>query len=215
MALARFDPWQYLRPAQVNANPAYPAYRAGDLGRVGTLGAGDPSLIGDFEERSAILEVNSGLTREEAEAVAAHALGLGTPSVLRAVAIECWRARLSLPMCRSDARGLVEDAQALVNGRWINPLVALGWDEISLFGCEPTGLHPAGLVSAVRRQPIVAATSASVRYLDPHGRARHHYRFGRGGEQVILIWELPDVPNDPEHARTMASLEISSMRNGP
>ena len=118
-------------------------------------------------------------------------------------------------MYRAAGQVLVDDALALVNGRWITALVALGWDEISLFGCDPTERAVTCLVAVVRRQLIVAATKASVRYPDSHGLSRHHYRFGDAAEQVALIWELGAVPDDHEHVRTSAAIEKSSTRESP
>ena len=80
MALAKFDPWQCLRPTEINAYPAYSAYRVASIGRIGMLGAEARSLIGDFEERSAIFEVAGGFTREEAESLAANAVDLESPA---------------------------------------------------------------------------------------------------------------------------------------
>lgn len=214
MALAKFDPWQCLRQAAVHAYPAYPAYssyRRAEISTLGMLGTEARSSFSDFEERAAILEFAGGFTREEAADRAALAAGFASPGVLRTAAIENWRQQLSLTMSRCGARPLIEDALAMVNGPWIAVLVALGWDEVSLFGCDPTGRDVAGLVAAIGRRAILAATTDSVRYLDMHGRSRHHYRFAAAGENACLIWDLGVHPDDGEQARTSAAITMSSI----
>lgn len=210
MALAKFDPWQCLRQASGHAYPAYPAYRSAETGNLGMLGVEARSTIGDFEERAAILEFVGGFTREQAVDRAALDVGFASPALLRTTAIEHWRRHLSLAMWRCSARPIVADALAVVTGRWIDVLVALGWDEFSLFGCDPTGRVVVGLVAAIGQRTILAATADSVRFLDMDGRARHHYRFDAATEKACLIWELGNHPDDGEQARTSGLTTISS-----
>lgn len=89
------------------------------------LGTGASTLIGDFEERAPLLEVTGGFTREDAEHIAAHALGLASSRELQAAAIEHWRSLLRLANGRGEA--LIADALELVNSPRISALVALGW----------------------------------------------------------------------------------------
>lgn len=193
MPLAKFDPWQCLRQTQTNAYGAYSACRGAGLSRKGMLGTEGVSLIGDFEERVAILEFSGGFTRADAEDIAANAVGFASPRDLQAAAIEHWRSRLRLTNRKDHA--LIADGLTLVNGPWIAALVALGWDEISLFGFDPRGRDVTGLVAAVGQQSIIAATADSVRYLDhTHVLARHHYRFTAATENISLIWELGADP---------------------
>lgn len=191
MPLAKFDPWQCLRRTDTNAYHAYPAYSVPGIGSLGMLGIGTHPSIGDFEERVAILEEAAGHTRQDAEHIAAHALGLRSAMELRANAIRRWRQRLNEAKNRAAGQSaLIADALNLVDGPWIGPLVALGWDEVSLFGCDPAGGAVVGLVADIRIQSIVAATADSVCYRATDGVARHHYRFPTTTCDVRLIWEF-------------------------
>ena len=191
MPLKKFDPWQCLRETNSHAYSAYSAYSVPGIGSLGSLGMATHSLIGDFEERAAILEMTGGHSRHDAEQIAANAFGLGSATELQAAAIGQWRHLLKLAKDRASGRSaLISNAVALMDGPWIGPLVALGWDEVSLFGCDPVGREIVGLVAAVGARSIVAATAESARYCDVHGSARHHYRFPATNCDVCFIWEL-------------------------
>lgn len=198
MPLAKFDPWKCLRDPVTNAYPAYPAYSATQIGGLGGLGIGASDRINEFEERSAILETTCGHARDDAESIAASSLGYACPADLRAAAIDHWRKQLTL-ISRADQSDLHNAALTLPNGPWIAPLVALGWDEISLFGCETAGYCAVGLVTAVRTQPIIAVTANSVRYSDASDRPKHHYRFASHAQTFVSIKGKSNVG---EHAWT-------------
>ena len=197
MPLKKFDPWQCLRDTD---HHAYSAYSVPGTGSLGMLGMVAHSLIGDFEERAAILEMTGGHSRHDAEHFAANALGVGSATELRAIAIGHWRHLLKLANDRVGGQSaLIANAVTLVDGPWTGQLVALGWDEVSLFGCDPIGREIVGLVAAIRARSIVAATAESARYCDVHGIDRHHYRFPATTCDVCLIWELDA---DAERSRT-------------
>jgi hypothetical protein len=188
MPLARFDPWQCLRRKDTDAYPAYSAYLRPDLGSLGMIGSGARFSIGDFEEPAAIRAAASGMSRHDAEHAAANDVGIASVTELRATAVCLWRHRLQTAAMHTTSE-LVADALALIDGPWISPLVALGWDEVSLFGYDPVGRDVVGLVAAIRARSIVAATTDSVRYRDVVGIGRHHYRFPVTTCDVCLIWE--------------------------
>ena len=203
MPLKKFDPWQCLHETNSHAYSAYPAYSVPGIGSLGMLGMAVHTLIGDFEERAAILEMTGGHSRHDAEHIAATAAGHGSVTELRAAAIGHWRHLLNVANDRSAGPSpLIANALTLVASPWIGQLVALGWDEVSIFGCDPAGREIVGFLAATSTTSIVAVTTNSVRYRDVHGVARHYYRFPITTCGVHLIWELDGLA---ERSRTSAN----------
>lgn len=120
--------------------------------------------LADFEERAAILEHEAGLTRQEAETVAAVELGHDDDASFYAAQIATWRREIeALPHPNmKEGAALVNTSLDFLASEWALKAVAAGWDENSLFGVfdgpwtairsryDAQGLIPGIALSALR-----------------------------------------------------------------
>lgn len=139
-ALARIE-----NPASGAATPATPATVRETVAGVATVAgltfatAQAPDLDA-FEERAATAQHDGGLTRAQAEALAAQDQGCESAEALCAAAVLAWRAHLeALHRAERAPRGRDCIAQALrfIADGWAEKAAALGWPELELFGADP------------------------------------------------------------------------------
>lgn len=171
---------------------------AGVSPRAGKTETGDTARTPDldaFEERAAIAEYDGGASREEAERMAAGALGFAEPAALFAAAADGWRRNLEALARRwaDDPRGCEHIAAALAfmrNG-WAEKAAALGWPELGLFGVHPVAPWRRfdAMGAAFARHPVAAVTRDSITY-----RSRDHRTLTRWRTQIaeggVLAWEV-------------------------
>ncbi|MEM7778065.1 MAG: hypothetical protein AAF732_20980 [Pseudomonadota bacterium] len=141
----------------------------------------------DFEERAAIIEVCAGASRDQGECTAARQLGFESVSALFAAQITDWQERLSRTRATSDEhRQLIGNAQDLCRGSWIVQLLALGWDEVGLFGFD-TKANTGGLVQTMRDGSLTAVTEHTAGIIDRSGQTHLHRRFAT--DVKSLLWD--------------------------
>ena len=93
-----------------------------------------------FEERAAIMEVDGGLPRANAERAAAEAQGFADAAALYAAAAGGWQRKLKALALREKSqlgRDCISAALRFIAEGWAAKAAALGWPEIELFGADP------------------------------------------------------------------------------
>jgi hypothetical protein len=192
MGLTKFDPWRALHQPGERAYRDYVAYSEPDLGASGTAGTPRHSLIDAVKNRSAVIEMGNKSARRVAKGATARACGYGSGLQVRAATVAHWRCRLRAAAASDVGRSpSITTALALVNGPWIDQLVALGWDEVALFASGATGpdeCDDAGLITVLGHGTIVAASTDTVAFVDGVGVLRRHFRI-TATRSARLIWE--------------------------
>lgn len=143
MSLPKFDPRSFLEHRPARAYRAYCAYLAGQIGTSGTIGT--------------VIESNLGLRP------------------YRLVA-DSWRGKLiaARAACRNATEHRCLDAAlALSLSPWLSRLLELGWDESALFVFDAANPRHGGLVQALPRGTLIAATAEAAYLVTQAGRERH------------------------------------------
>ncbi len=182
MNLTKFDPWSVIDPA---GNRAYRAYPPPNIGTLGTIGTGSSSSLDDFEERSAVIEIYSVVDRTIARTQAAVELGYSSASELHDATIADWRIRLlTAKPANANTTKLVRQALSLCEGPWIHRLVALGWNEMSLFAVCADTASSGGFIQAAKAGHIIAATADTIYFSSADTPQRRYHRFDAISEDM-------------------------------
>lgn len=189
MSLPRFDPWNATPEVHGRAYRAYRAYGAYPGGRLGTLGT-----IGTHTDFHGGISVTQPATRTKtAERVdlAAECLCCRAEQEEK---VERWRKMLVKASGQpGHSAAFAVHALSLVEGPWIYQLMALGWDEASLFAVPDGRDDPHGLIYDLRDGSVVAAGAQEVRFWRPGTTIRRHGRSAFGVSAPKLVWgKLPD-----------------------
>lgn len=145
----RFDAKSVLarieNPAEGAATVATPATASPTV--AGVAGVAAPALatapppdLDAFEERAAITQHDGGLSREQAERLAAEAQGYPKVADFYAAAADGWRRNLEALHCAERAprgRDCIAQALRFIADGWAEKAAALGWPELELFGVDP------------------------------------------------------------------------------
>jgi hypothetical protein len=153
------------------------------------LTAPDPDA---FEERAGIIEHDGGLTRQEAETLAAQEQGHDDADSLHGDVVQRWSAEIDrlvrLRTVSPDGTKALKSARAFISEGWALQAARLGWDEVELFGVCPRapwqrldrkGVAFGGVVQAV--------TADAVAYIG--GLRRYRAQVNNDGG-AVPIWEL-------------------------
>lgn len=162
------------------------------VAKVAKAGLPSPDL-GAFEERAAVAEYDGGMSREEAERVAAAEQGYSNPNDLYAAMTEFWRHHLEL-LARDEASVLGKNctaaALAFIRGGWAEKAVALGWSEIELFGVE---LHEPSEPVGAAYLPFAPSTVTAecITYFRSSEPAHRRWRQALAAD-AVLPWDIDD-----------------------
>lgn len=190
MNLSKFDPWSAIGRDDRRAYRAYRAYPQRHLGTLGTIGTGRSASLDDFEERSAVIAICSVVDRTTARRQAAVELGYSSATELYDAAIADWRKRfLTAKPSNANTAKLVRQALALCEGPWIHRLVALGWDDVSLFAVCADAESSGGFIQAAKGGHIIAATANTIYFSSPHTQQQSYHRFDAAAEECNLLWD--------------------------
>jgi hypothetical protein len=147
-----------------------------------------------FEERAGIIEHDGGLTRQDAETLAAQEQGHADADSLHTEVVQRWAIEINrlvrLKAVSPEGAKELKWAQAFVGEGWALQAARLGWDEVELFGVCPRapwrrldrkGVAFGGVVQAV--------TTDAVTYVG--GLRRYRAQVNNDGG-AVPIWELTD-----------------------
>jgi len=156
-----------------------------------------------YEERAAIAEFDGGLSRPDAEKLAAQEQGHADADSLHGDVVERWAAEIErlarLPVVSPEGAEALKRAQAFIAEGWALQAVRLGWDEVDLFGVCP--LKPWARLDrkgAAFGGAIQAITQDAMTYVG--GLRRYRAQVNNDGG-AVLIWELAqDTPSNGDNA---------------
>ncbi len=153
------------------------------------LAAPDP---GAFEERSAIIEFDAGLPRQEAETLAAQEQGHADADSLYGDVVGRWAAEIErldkLPAVSPDGAEALKRAQAFISEGWALQAARLGWDEVELFGvCPRAPWRRLDRKGAAFGGAVQAVTQDAMTYVG--GLRRYRAQVNNDGG-AVPIWEL-------------------------
>ncbi|MCR9062275.1 MAG: hypothetical protein NXI02_33515 [Rhodobacteraceae bacterium] len=192
MTLAKFDPWSVIPGRAYRAYCAYPEPSLGTIGTISTLASPE---ISDFEERAAIISLETGLDHGRSSSEAALAAGYESVAELHCHVITSWRDQLTSARATSRAHAeLLELTISFTKSPWISRLIALGWDEVALFAYSDDPDSSGGLLQCLLHRRLIAATRCSAVLCRPDGRRTHFHRFGPFQDCARLIWETEHPP---------------------
>ena len=192
MRISKFDPWALESDQAVPAYDAYSAYTANRIGSLGRIGSPSELELGAFDERAAVIEFCSDENRSSAELLAAQEAGFKTATALHQALINELCERLSDTSSNCVERRLLCDRGIkFCRGKWICQLVAMGWDEISLFSVNLLAPAHGGLLQVLHSRRILAITDTNVLLRENNsGRQNRYYRFAPHLPELPLIWEM-------------------------
>ena len=143
-----------------------------------------------FEERSAIIEYDGGLPRQEAEALAAQEQGFADTDSLHGELVRRWAAEIerlaTLPAVSPDGAEALKRAQAFISEGWALQAARLGWGEVELFGVCPRAPWRLGGQGAAFGGAVQAITQEMVAYV---GGLRRYRAIINNDGGAVLIWE--------------------------
>ena len=151
-----------------------------------------------FEERSAIIEHDAGLPRQEAETLAAQEQGHAGADSLHSKLVQRWATEIErlggLPAVSPDGAQALKRAQAFIAEGWALQATRLGWDEVELFGvCPRAPERRLDRKGAAFGGAVQFITQEMVSYVG--GQRRYRAQVNNDGG-TVLIWEL--APNNPQ-----------------
>jgi hypothetical protein len=140
-----------------------------------------------------------GLSRQQAETLAAQEQGHGDANSLHGDVIKRWATEIdrlaSLKAVSADGTKAPKSAQAFIAEGWALQAARLGWDEVELFGISPTGtwmrLDRKGVAFG---GAVQAVTAEAVAYIG--GLRRFKAQVNNDGG-AVPIWELEQ--NNPSN----------------
>ena len=150
---------------------------------------------------SAVIEkMGNKMGRHVAKGAAPRGSGYGSGLQVRTATVAHWRCRLRAAAASDVIRSpSITPALALVNGPWIDQLVALGWDEVALFASGATGSDGERRRRAYRcvgpRHDRGRETD-TVAFVDGMGVPRRHFRITSTGS-ARLIWQAAGETERP------------------
>jgi hypothetical protein len=194
MTVPRFDPWASVGGSgrAYRACRAYPDPSASTKSTIRTPVTAD---LDAFDERVAIIEFDSGLSRERAEKLAAAAQGFSDASRLRLAAVCRLVEEIDRAMERErDPVGLkaLSAARRFCSGGWVTQALALGWTELDLFAVSaPERWSPVSMLGAAYSAAGPAAITRESITTDTGERL-----FRRSlSRSATLPWEPAEKPN--------------------
>jgi hypothetical protein len=145
-----------------------------------------------FEERAAIIEHDAGLTRQEAETLAAREQGFADADSLHGEMVRRWAAEIErlakLSAVSPECAAALKRARAFIDQGWALQAARLGWGETELFGVCPrkpwARLDRKGVAFSGAAQAVTADAVAYV------GNLRRYRAQVNNGGGAIPIWEL-------------------------
>jgi hypothetical protein len=120
-----------------------------------------------FEERAAIAEHDGGLSRDDAETMAAREQGYETGDALLAAVVVGWAQKIDQLIGRRPADPAIaqalDQASAFIREGWALQAVRLGWGELELFGVLlPASLGQRSRIGAAFGGAVQAVTTGEV-----------------------------------------------------
>ena len=147
-----------------------------------------------FFERVAVLEVECGLSREDAERRAAQGIGGVSHEAFFAAVVADWRRRVE------TAGSGNHDVQRLIDSGVLFDALAARWDELSIWAVgrtEPGGARtPIGLVSRLNGRFVVSIDRHAARLCDGSVILKPIVDARRG---AALLWEINADREDAAH----------------
>lgn len=145
-----------------------------------------------FEKRSAIIEHGGGLSRKDAETLAAQELGFAGPDDLHGAEVARWAGEIDqltrLRATSPEGADALERAQAFIRDGWALQAIRLGWDEVRLFGvCPRAPWRRLDRKGAAFGGAVQAVTQEAIAYVGGHRRYRAQVNNDNG---AVPIWEL-------------------------
>ncbi len=145
-----------------------------------------------FEERSAIIEFDAGLPRQEAETLAAQEQGYDNADSLHGESVRRWAAEIerlgNLPAVSPDGAAALKRAQAFINDGWALQAARLGWGEAELFGvCPRAPWQRLDRKGAAFGGAVQAITQEAVAYV---GGLRRYRAIINNDGGAVPIWDL-------------------------
>jgi len=197
MSLPAFDAAALL--AEIRAKRAKAAKRDEDVSHFSRFSTGASVEIGAFEEAAAIAQHDGGLDHDQAEDQAGRDQGYADAVSFREAVVADWLAKLNAwgrgPLTDPIMKQALIDARAFCASEWALQALALGWDELSLFGVHAdapaTRLDFMGLVLLLGGHRIAAMTSKTAEILcagDHRQTCRRKTLDPRQG--AVLLWEI-------------------------
>jgi hypothetical protein len=164
------------------------------------LAAPDPDA---FEERSAIAEHDGGMSRQDAESLAAREQGFDDADSLHGEIVGRWATEIGrlakLRAGNPEGAEALRRARAFISEGWALQAARLGWGEVELFGVfhhasrqrlGGQGAAFCGAVQAISQEMVVYAS----------GQRRYRAQVNNDGG-AVLIWELAqDNPSNGGNA---------------
>jgi hypothetical protein len=157
-----------------------------------------------FAERSAIVEHDGGLSRAEAERLAAGEQGFDGPDELYRVAVDVWRGEIAaLPqLAGKEWERLAQCSLQFLAPAcdWAMAALRLGWDEVDLFGVfegdlpalrcryDARGLVPSVALSAFPLKLATIIEDHAILTNTVTGARLRHNRWMTGGQYSIPWW---------------------------
>ncbi len=145
-----------------------------------------------YEERAAVAEHDGGLSRQEAETLAAQEQGFDDADSLHGDVVGRWAAEIerlaTLPAVSPDDARALKRAQAFLADGWALQAARLGWGEVELFGvCPRAPWHRLDRKGAAFGGAVQAVTQEAVTYIG--GLRRYRATVNNDGG-AVLLWEL-------------------------
>ncbi len=155
----------------------------------GQISPPDPDA---FEERSAIIEYDGGLPRQEAETLAAQEQGYDDTGSLHGEIAQRWATELGLlaklRAVSPDSAKALKSARAFISEGWALQAARLGWDEVELFGvCPRAPWQRLDRKGAAFGGAVQAITQDSMIYV---GGLRRYRSIINNDGGAVPIWEL-------------------------
>jgi hypothetical protein len=145
-----------------------------------------------FEERSAIIEYDGGLPRQEAETLAAQEQGYDNADSLHGESVRRWAAEIErlakLPAVSPDGAEALNGARSFIAEGWALQAARLGWGEVDLFGvCPVAPWVRFDRKGAAFGGAVQAVTSDAMVYV---GGLRRYRAIINNDGGAVPIWEL-------------------------
>lgn len=156
------------------------------------------STVELFEERAAIRQYDGGLSRYDAEIMAANELGFAKPEDLFLAVVDEWQIMLRRAAHLGQSPQLVAAAQNAIKV-WGAAALRAGWTDYELFGFYSDreahgGVQAFGLVFSILGGWIVGLTPEEAIICDENGIRRGVVRRGPTVNPPLLFWE--HAPSD-------------------
>jgi hypothetical protein len=152
-----------------------------------------PPDLDAFEERAAIIEYDAGLTRHDAETLAAQEQGFANVPSLQGETARRWAAEIErlarLPAISPEGAEALKRARTFISEGWALQAARLGWDEVELFGiCPRATWRRRDRTGAAFGGAVQAVTAEAVAYV---GDLRRYRAQVNNDDGAVLIWALP------------------------